>query len=234
MLVTDEIQALFNQANNIIFMTGAGVSTASGIPDYRSKGGLYDHNDGDSPEYLLSTEALAREPEKQYHFMKNNLYHLEAQPNIIHHKMALLTQQQRAKIITQNVDGLHEEAGSQNVINFHGSWRRIYSVKTHQPDTIEHYLNSMYQTDTGDILRPAITLYGEIPFHVDEAIQWVSEADLVVVVGTSLVVYPFAGLLQYVKPGTKIISINLERVTASRKIQQIIGDAETFFSELKI
>ena len=231
-LVTPDIQQLIDNAKNIVFLTGAGVSTASGIPDYRSKGGIYD-GIALRPEYLLSTEALASEPEKMYEFAKENMYFPNAQPNIIHEKMATLTQKNRARIITQNVDGLHLKAGAKNVIEFHGSLYNIYSTTDGQPSDVDTYLQSPYRED-GALLRPAITLYGEIPFRVDEAAQWMTQADLVVIVGTSFVVYPFAGLLQYARPNVPVLAVNLEQIPAPAHVKQVVVDAREFFSELQV
>lgn len=231
-LVTPDIQQLIDNAKNIVFLTGAGVSTASGIPDYRSKGGIYD-GIALRPEYLLSTEALASEPEKMYEFAKENMYFPNAQPNIIHEKMATLTQKNRARIITQNVDGLHLKAGAKNVIEFHGSLYNIYSTTDGKPSDVDTYLQSPYRED-GALLRPAITLYGEIPFRVDEAAQWMTQADLVVIVGTSFVVYPFAGLLQYARPNVPVLAVNLEQIPAPANVKQVVGDAREFFSELQV
>src|SRR5699024_6445885 len=231
-LVTPDIQQLIDNAKNIVFLTGAGVSTASGIPDYRSKGGIYD-GIALRPEYLLSTDALASEPEKMYEFAKENMYFPAAQPNIIHEKMATLTQKNRARIITQNVDGLHLKAGAKNVIEFHGSLYNIYSTTDGKPSDVDAYLQSPYRED-GALLRPAITLYGEIPFRVDEAAQWMTQADLVVIVGTSFVVYPFAGLLQYARPNVPVLAVNLEQIPAPAHVKQVVGDAREFFSELQV
>lgn len=231
-MVTDEIQALFDQAQKIVFLTGAGVSTASNIPDYRSKNGIY-QGVVERPEYLLSTEALAKEPEKMYQFIKEHMIFPDAQPNVIHEKMAALTKQGLAKIITQNVDGLHGKAGAVNVLEFHGSLNDIYGVATHAPATVAEYLHSMRRAD-GELLRPGITLYGEIPFRVDEAMSWMQEADLVVIVGTSFVVYPFAGLLEYARAGVPVLAVNLEAIPAPRYVKQIIGDATRFFDELDV
>lgn len=231
-LVTPDIQQLIDNAKNIVFLTGAGVSTASGIPDYRSKGGIYD-GIALRPEYLLSTDALASEPEKMYEFAKENMYFPDAQPNIIHEKMATLTQNNRARIITQNVDSLHLKAGAKNVIEFHGSLYNIYSTTDGKPSDVDTYLQSPYRED-GALLRPAITLYGEIPFRVDEAAQWMTQADLVVIVGTSFVVYPFAGLLQYARPNVPVLAVNLEQIPAPAHVKQVVGDAREFFSELQV
>ncbi|MDR3241183.1 MAG: NAD-dependent protein deacylase [Lactobacillaceae bacterium] len=234
MLVTKEIQEYFDQANQIVFMTGAGVSTLSGIPDYRSKGGIYD---GVSlqPEYLLSATAFKREPEKQYQFMLDNMYFPDAKPNIVHEKMAILTQQKRAKIITQNVDDLHVKAGGdpERLISFHGSLYDIYAPVDGEREPYQNYLESMYRQD-GAILRPNITFYEEMPFEIEKSAQWVQEADLIVVVGTSFQVYPFAGMLRYAHTQTPIIGVNLEEIKTSFAVEQIIGDAGEFFSELKI
>jgi len=233
MIVSNAQQTLFDQAQHIVFLTGAGVSTSSGIPDYRSKGGIY----GDSqlieqPEYLLSTDALRYEPLKMYQFMKENMYFPDAQPNIIHQKMAALANAGRAKIITQNVDGLHQLPAEQ-LIEFHGSLYNIYAVTDHQTTSVADYLESPYRED-GTLLRPAITLYGEIPFRTDEAITWMAQADLIVIVGTSFVVYPFAGLLDYAKTSTPIMSVNLTTIDAPSRVMQITGDAKEFFTELKV
>lgn len=128
-----DLQALINTAKKIVFMTGAGVSTASGIPDYRSKNGLY-HNQTLRPEYLLSTDALQEQPAAMYQFIMDNMFYPDAQPNVIHQKMAALTQQGKAKIITQNVDGLHLKAGAnaEDVIEFHGNIYDIYAPKDNQ------------------------------------------------------------------------------------------------------
>ena len=168
-----------------------------------------------------------------YEFAKENMYFPAAQPNIIHEKMATLTQKNRARIITQNVDGLHLKAGAKNVIEFHGSLYNIYSTTDGKPSDVDAYLQSPYRED-GALLRPAITLYGEIPFRVDEAAQWMTQADLVVIVGTSFVVYPFAGLLQYARPNVPVLAVNLEQIPAPAHVKQVVGDAREFFSELQV
>ena len=232
MLVTPEIQKRFDDANHIVFMTGAGVSTLSGIPDYRSKGGIYD-GVALRPEYLLSATAFQNEPEKQYQFMIDKMYFPEAKPNVIHDKMAALTQTNRAKIITQNVDDLHVKAGSkpENLIRFHGSLYDIYAPRDGQKADYHDYLQSMKRADDA-ILRPRITFYEEMPFEVERSALWVREADLIVIVGTSFQVYPFAGLLQYASPQATVMSVNLEYIATPYPIDQIVGDAGDFFAAL--
>ncbi|GMA69599.1 NAD-dependent protein deacetylase [Leuconostoc litchii] len=234
MLVTAKIQKRFDDANNILFMTGAGISTLSGIPDYRSKGGIYD-GIRLQPEYLLSATAFHKEPKKQYQFMMDNMYFPEAEPNVIHKKMATLTKEGRAKIITQNVDDLHVKAHSDvnQLIRFHGSLYDVYAPNDGQPTPYQEYLNSMVRED-GALLRPRITFYEEMPFDVEKSALWVQKADLIVIVGTSFKVYPFAGLLQYANPTAHIMSINFEHITTPFDVNQVIGDAGEFFSELKV
>ncbi|KRN33548.1 NAD-dependent protein deacylase [Weissella halotolerans] len=232
MRITASLQSQFDQAQHIVFLTGAGVSTPSGIPDYRSKGGIYD-GVTERPEYLLSVDALNKEPEKMYRFMMDNMYFPQAKPNIIHQKMAQLTQANRATIITQNVDQLHEKAGAKNVIDYHGSLYNIYGLHSHRPASFAQYQKSMYN-DQGELLRPGITLYGEMPPHTELAIQAVQQADFVVIVGTSFVVYPFASLLQFVPAQVPILSINLETIPAPARVEQVIADASDFFTQLKL
>ena len=234
MLVTAEIQERFDNAKNIVFMTGAGVSTLSGIPDYRSKGGIYD---GISlqPEYLLSATAFHNEPEKQYQFMIDNMYFPDAVPNVIHKKMAALTRQGKAKIITQNVDDLHVKAASdpEKLIRFHGSIYDVYAPVDGQKSPYQDYLHAMRRADNA-LLRPRITFYEEMPFDVKKSALWVRNADLIVIVGTSFKVYPFAGLLQYASLAVPVMSINFERIATPFDVDQIVGDAGEFFSELKV
>lgn len=233
-MLTADIQQQFDQAKHILFMTGAGISTASGIPDYRSKNGIY-QGVRLRPEYLLSATAFQSETLKQYQFMIDNMYFPAAEPNVIHEKMAELTRQNRAKIITQNVDDLHVKAKSQaaNLIRFHGSLYDIYAPKDGQKANLSAYMKSPKRAD-GAMLRPRITFYEEMPFEVEKSAAWVQAADLIVIVGTSFQVYPFAGLLNYAKPDVPVIAINLEHIQTTFPVTQILGDATIFFEALKV
>ncbi|VDK14323.1 NAD-dependent protein deacetylase {ECO:0000255/HAMAP-Rule:MF_01968, ECO:0000305/PubMed:26166706} [Oenococcus sicerae] len=233
MILTNETQKLFDDAQHIVFMTGAGVSTASGIPDYRSKGGLYSTSELDRPEYLLSHTCFQREPERQYKFMKENMYFPNAKANIIHEKMAAFVKAGKARVITQNVDGLHTQLDP-TTIEFHGSLYRIYADIDHKPASVNDYLKSMYRAGDQAILRPDITFYEEMPQHVEAAIAAVAEADLVVVVGTSFKVYPFAGLIDYAPSRAVKIAINMEQIQTHIPIKQIIADATQFFAALQL
>lgn len=232
--MTVALQELIDDASKIVFMTGAGVSTASGICDYRSRNGIY-NNQILPPEYLLSTDVLMENPKAMYQFILENMFFPDAKPNVIHEKMAKLTQQKGAKIITQNVDGLHLKANSKasNVIEFHGNIFDIYSVNDNKKVPYQEYEKSMYTSDE-KLLRPNITLYGEMPFEVQKAMDWVNEADLIVIVGTSFVVYPFAGLLEYKNKDAKVISINMEKINAPLFVKQEIGNAVPIFEALKV
>ncbi|MBS9335238.1 NAD-dependent protein deacylase [Fructobacillus sp. M1-13] len=233
-LVTAEIQAAFDRAERIVFLTGAGVSTKSGIPDYRSKNGVYQGLNY-SPEYLLSDQAFSEIPEIQYHFMQENLYFPEAKPNVIHDKMAAFVHEDRAKVITQNIDDLDVKAGlsEDQLIRFHGSLYDLYCPKDGKKASLSAYQQSLYRKSDHEKIRPAITFYGEVPFRVEEALKWVSKADLVCLVGTSFKVYPFAGLLNAARRNVPILAVNLTPLPEMAGVKQIIGDAAIFFDELK-
>ncbi|MDT3391582.1 MAG: NAD-dependent protein deacetylase, partial [Bacillota bacterium] len=134
-----DLQATIKAAKFVTFLTGAGVSTPSGIPDYRSKNGLYANQQ--SPEYLLSTENLQQHPADFYQFVKENMYYPQAKPNVIHEKMAAISNEKGA-IVTQNVDGLHKAAGAKHVVEFHGNLYHIYCQKCHQDFGYQQYLTS--------------------------------------------------------------------------------------------
>ncbi|KRN08390.1 NAD-dependent deacetylase (regulatory protein SIR2 family protein) [Lacticaseibacillus paracasei subsp. tolerans DSM 20258] len=205
-----DLQTAIQQAKHVTFMTGAGVSTASGIPDYRSKGGLY--ADQADPEYALSIDNLQAHHEDFHKFVVNNMYFPAAKPNVIHEKMATITNQ-KGTIVTQNVDGLDRKAGAEHVVEFHGNLYRIYCQTCHKHFDYETYLKSDVHAADGGILRPDIVLYGEPinPDTVSAAIEAISTADLLIVVGTSFVVYPFAGLIGYAQPEATIVAVNREK-----------------------
>lgn len=230
------LNELIKKANQVVFLTGAGVSTASGIPDYRSKNGLY--QTGERPEYLLSLTCLQKEPQKHYQFVKEKMFYPEANPNIIHQKMAQLCLKGRAKIVTQNVDGLHQKAGTPRdcLVEFHGNLYDIYCQKCGQKVPYESYLQSMVHAGCGGILRTNIVLYEEgiEQSRLLKALKAVNEADLIVVCGTSLVVYPFAGLLEYRQPQAKIVAVNREQISLPKGASLILADAQEVFSKIEI
>ncbi|GAA3010725.1 NAD-dependent protein deacylase [Tetragenococcus solitarius] len=231
-----KLNNLLHAGRKIVFLTGAGVSTASGIPDYRSKNGLY--STGEAPEYLLSHSCLANEPEKHYEFVKNNMIYPEAKPNVIHKKMAEFTRRGKADIITQNVDGLHLAAGAdpQHLVEFHGNIYSIYCQKCGQDVELKDYLTSMYHKNCGGILRTDIVLYEEAidTQKIEKAVEAISQADLIVVAGTSFVVYPFAGLIQYASSDAEMVAVNRDPITLPSNGKMITGDAVKEFEQVEI
>ena len=227
-------QALYDEAKAIVFLTGAGVSTASGIPDFRSANGLYQQNQ--RAEYYLSHQYFATDPAGFYDYCQQNLYFPDAKPNVIHQKQAALTQQDRATVITQNIDNLYELAGTKHLIDFHGNLYDLYCVKCHQKVSLADYQTSRIHSSDGGEIRPNIVLYDE-PIdsqNVQKSVATIQQADLVVIVGTSMRVYPFAGLLDYVNPQAKVIAVNQEPLQLPIDFEMVTVDASQYFKELKI
>lgn len=227
----EQAMKILNQAENIVFMTGAGVSTASGIPDYRSMTGVY--HGVDNPEYLLSHTCLKREPDVFYRFVKQ-LYHPSAKPNVIHKKMAEMSQTKQIGIVTQNIDDLHIKAGSQNVVSFHGSLYDCYCQKCGQSVSVSDYMQSMYHKECGGIIRPNVVLYEEglSEFNIETSISWLSKADVVCIVGTTFQVYPFSGLINYRKPTSQVIVVNNEPISLTAPHLLVQKKGEDFFSNM--
>lgn len=229
-----EEQTLFDDAQHIVFLTGAGVSTHSGIPDFRSDKGLYTKNK--NAEYYLSHRYFAADPEGFYQFCKQNLYMPNAKPNVIHKKQAAFTKLGKATVITQNIDNLYEEAGTKNLIDFHGNLYNVYCTKCHGKVKVKDYLHSRFHEEDHGELRPDIVLYDEgiKQSNITRSLNAMANADLVVIVGTSMKVYPFAGLLQYANPSAKILAINEEQLHLPVKFTMIKGDAVKYFDELEV
>lgn len=214
----DKIVDLILSSNNIVFFGGAGVSTESGIPDFRSATGLYNKkNDmGYTPEYMLSHEFLEKHPEEFSEYYKNNLIAKGVKPNITHRVLARLEKMGKLKaIVTQNIDSLHQMAGSKNVYELHGNLRDYYCIKCGKKYDMSYVLKNSganYCSCTGYI-RPDVTLYGEMPDQevFKQAIYAISQSDVLIIAGTSLSVYPAAGLLKYYR-GDKAIFINKDKV----------------------
>lgn len=226
-----EAVAQIMACDRVTFLTGAGVSTPSGVPDYRSLKGVY--HGYDQPEYLLSHTCLVREPEKFYTFVKK-LYHPKARPNVIHQVMGTLPS---AEVVTQNIDGLHQVVNADNCLAFHGSLADIYCQKCQTQVSVPEYLTSDVHKGCGGQLRPNIILYEEaLPqFRVKRATEVIAAAQLVVVVGTSLQVYPFAGLLQARQPQSRVLVLNMEppNYPLSGDFLTHYGPAEKIFAQIK-
>ncbi|WP_125705867.1 NAD-dependent protein deacylase [Lacticaseibacillus daqingensis] len=221
------------QAEFVTFMTGAGVSIASGIPDYRSKGGLY--SGMARPEAALSIDNLRAHHAAFHEWVCTNMYFPAARPNVIHKAMATITNQKGA-IVTQNVDGLHTLAGAQHVIEFHGNLYEIYCQTCGAHVDYQTYQASDVHAVDGGILRPAIVLYGEpiASAVIAAAVAAIRRADLLVVVGTSFQVYPFAGLIQEARPDAVLAAVNREPIALPAGAHMVVGDAQTIFAALSL
>ncbi|MDM0964134.1 NAD-dependent protein deacylase [Clostridium perfringens] len=231
--MTDKIKQLseiIKNSNNIVFFGGAGVSTASNIPDFRSSNGLFNEklNITFTPEQLVSHSFFERYPEEFFNFYKAKLIYPNAKPNEAHIALAKLEEMGKLKaIVTQNIDGLHQRAGSKNVFELHGSVLRNYCMDCHTFYDEKFILDSKGVptcTKCGGIVKPDLVLYEE-PLDdnvIRDAIDAISKADTLIIGGTSLVVYPAAGLINYFK-GKNLVLINKSSTFADSKADLIIN-----------
>lgn len=228
-----ELQRIIDTYDNIVFFGGAGVSTESGIPDFRSTDGLYNQEYDYPPETILSHTFFVRNPEEFYRFYRAKMLCLDAEPNAAHKKLAELEAAGKLKaVVTQNIDGLHQKAGSKKVLELHGSVHRNFCTKCHAFYDAEYMLHTTGVarcSRCGGIIKPDVVLYEECldDAVISESIDAITRAQVMIVGGTSLVVYPAAGLLQYFR-GEKLIVINKGATSADRNadlvIQQPIGE----------
>ena len=223
----EEVQKLkefIDDSNNIVFFGGAGVSTESGIPDFRSKDGLYNQHDVRfdmyQPEYLLSHSCLVYEPKVYYEFHRQKMDTRNIEPNNAHKYLAALEKTGKLKaIVTQNIDGLHQKAGSKVVYEIHGSALRNYCMscgKEYPADYIFESTEPIPKCSCGGTIRPDITLYEEgLPDdQVDGAINSIASADMLIIGGTSLTVYPAASFINYFR-GKNLVIINQSEIQIS-------------------
>ena len=245
-----ELKGLIDGARHIVFFGGAGVSTESGIPDFRSEKGLYKARQeyGLSPEEMISHSFFTREPDTFFHYYKENLIYRDARPNAAHLGLAAIERAGRdIKIVTQNIDGLHQEAGSGTVYEVHGGVHRNYCLKCGEKYGLDYILDpancGKEGSDTayvpwcekcGGMVRPDVVLYEEGLDNdvISAATGSIAAADLLIVGGTSLVVYPAAGFLNYFRGGS-IVLINMSATSVDGRadllIRRPIGEV---FSEL--
>ncbi len=208
-----ELKNIIANSNNIVFFGGAGVSTESGIPDFRSVDGLYHQHYDYPPETILSHTFYRRKPEEFYRFYRNKMHFPNAKPNAAHLKLAELEAAGKLKaVITQNIDGLHQAAGSKNVLELHGSTLRNYCEHCghfHTLDYIVHAEGVPKCEECGGPVKPDVVLYEEglDERTIQQSIYHISTCDVLIIGGTSLSVYPAAGLVDYFK-GDKLIVIN--------------------------
>ena len=219
------------ESDNIVFFGGAGVSTESGIPDFRSVDGLYNQKWAYPPETILSHSFFERDPEEYYRFHHEKLVVDGAKPNRAHLRLAELEQEGKLRaVITQNIDGLHQAAGSKNVLELHGSTLRNYCTRCGKFYPVEFIAESegVPRCECGGIVKPDVVLYEESLDQkvLTRAVHALEAADLLIVGGTSLAVYPAAGLLRYYG-GRELVVINMTPTPADRMatlcIQQPIG-----------
>ena len=209
----EQLQAMIDESNRIVFFGGAGVSTESNIPDFRSATGIYHQKYKYSPEQVVSHSFFMKYPEAFYEFYKEKMMILDAKPNAAHLKLAELEQAGKLQaVVTQNIDGLHQAAGSKNVLELHGSILRAYCSRCRMPypaDMMNHG-EGVPRCKCGGVIRPDIVLYEE---QLDEdvlakSVHYLRNADVLIVGGTSLNVYPAAGLINYYR-GNKLVLVNL-------------------------
>lgn len=213
--MTDEIKKLkdiIDNTDNIVFFGGAGVSTESGIPDFRSVDGLYNQQWDDPPETIVSHTYYERKPEKFFKFYREKLLISGIQPNVAHKKLAEWEAQGKLRaIVTQNIDGLHQAAGSKEVLELHGSTLRNYCEKCGKFYDADFIRNStgVPMCSCGGRVKPDVVLYEEgLDSNLLEcAIRYIANADVLIIAGTSLAVYPAAGLINYYR-GNKLVVIN--------------------------
>lgn len=206
------LKELVEKSSNVVFFGGAGVSTESGIPDFRSTDGLYHQEYDYPPETILSHSFFMRNPEEFYRFYKNKMLCLTAKPNAAHKKLAELEDAGKLKaVVTQNIDGLHQAAGSREVLELHGSVHRNYCMKCKAFYDGEYMRNArgIPTCQCGGMIKPDVVLYEEGLDNeiLRSSIRYISQADVLIIGGTSLVVYPAAGLIDYYR-GNKLVVIN--------------------------
>lgn len=240
-----ELNQRIKDSQRIVFFSGAGVSTESGIPDFRSKDGLYNQKDvrfeNYRPEYLLSKNCLQNEPNVFFEFYRQKLDCRGIEPNVTHRKMAELERAGKdVCVVTQNIDGLHQKAGSEKVCEIHGTTERNYCEDCHA----EYGANFIFESSTdipvcpecGGAVRPDVTLYGEgLPHEAwVDAMQAIHKADLVVVCGTSLTVYPAASMLDFI-PYSKIVIVNRDETKYDRRAALVFHESlGEVFSQIEV
>ncbi len=224
-----EFKEYVTSSNNIVFFGGAGVSTESGIPDFRSTDGLYNQKYDYPPEVILSHTFFVNHTEEFYKFYRDKMIYDDAKPNITHKVLAELEKSGKLKgIVTQNIDGLHQMAGSKTVYELHGSIHRNHCTKCHKFYGLDFIKNSskIPICDCGGTVKPDVVLYEEVLNEniLLNAIKAISEADVLIVGGTSLSVYPAAGLIKYYK-GNKLILINKTSTPYDKNANLVIYDS---------
>lgn len=234
----EQLQQWINESDNIFFFGGAGVSTESGIPDFRSVDGLYNQKYDYPPETILSHTFYMRNTAEFYKFYRDKMLCDTAEPNAAHKKLAELEAAGKLKaVVTQNIDGLHQMAGSKKILELHGSVLRNYCQSCGKPYTMQYMkeYKGVPTCECGGNIKPDVVLYEEglDQATMQEAINCIRNADMLIIGGTSLAVYPAAGLIDYYR-GNKLVLINKDATPMDRradllvqgKIGEILGQIE--------
>ena len=229
----EQLQKLIDQANHIVVITGAGISTASGIPDIRSANGAANNKDllkkyKYSYEEIVSHSFFMANPEKFYEYYKEQMIFKNAKPNVAHKYLALLEKRKDLTIITQNIDGLHFVAGSKNVIEFHGSVQRNTCMVCGEHYSLDYVMSHdgvPHCEKCGGIIKPDVVLFEEgIDYQaISDSVRATEHADLLIVIGSSMVVYPAAGIPNYFR-GNNIVIINRDPTPLDRYAKIVIHD----------
>ncbi|MDD6005536.1 MAG: NAD-dependent protein deacylase [Firmicutes bacterium] len=220
-----KLKQIINESENIVFFTGAGISVPSGIPDFRSADGLYTNDL--RAETIISHSYFMSHPKEFYQFYKDKMVYEDALPNIAHKWIAELEDSGKSKgVITQNIDGLHLMAGSKNVVEIHGTIYKNHCMKCHKSYALKDILkDEISLCDCGGIIKPDVVLYEEALEYKDivKAISMIEKADTLIIIGTSLSVYPAAGFIDYFN-GKHLIVLNKGEIYTNIKDALIIND----------
>lgn len=224
----DTLKTWVDEARRIVFFGGAGVSTESGIPDFRSVDGLYNQKFKYPPETIISHSFFEERPEEFFEFYKEKMLPLGFEPNVTHKVLARWEREGKLlAVVTQNIDGLHQKAGSKNVLELHGSVLRNYCVRCHRSYSAEFVKNSrgVPRCDCGGVVKPDVVLYEE---SLDQDVMYraaraISEADLLIVAGTSLTVWPAAGMIRYYR-GSRLVLINRDETPFDHEADLVLHE----------
>ena len=225
----ETLKKWIEESHNIVFFGGAGVSTESGIPDFRSVDGLYRQKFEYPPEVIISRSFYEQKPEYFFNFYREKMLPLGFEPNITHKVLARWEAEGRlSAVVTQNIDGLHQKAGSKNVYELHGSVLRNYCVRCGKFHSAEFVKNALGvpRCDCGGIVKPDVVLYEEGLNQdiIEGAVASIYEADLLIVAGTSLTVYPAAGLINYYR-GKRLVLINRDETPFDHQANLVFHDS---------
>ena len=225
---TAALQKWIEESSNIVFFGGAGVSTESGIPDFRSTDGLYNQQYDYPPETIISHSFYVKKPKEFYRFYKNKMLFPEAKPNRAHMALAKLEREGKVKaVVTQNIDGLHQMAGSREVLELHGSVHRNYCTRCGQFYDLDYVVKSdgVPHCSCGGVIKPDVVLYEEglDDRTLKKSVDYIRHADILIIGGTSLVVYPAAGLIDYYR-GNKLVLINKGATSRDSQADLVISD----------